>query len=161
MDIEVMDEVLAEETAAGVSQSALTDTVERLAAATAMLGQAVARMLERQDEFALSAEAGVGRIVATVESKREAELEQKLAAAEAKIADLRAAGTSAPAVVTNVPAGSHGRKTLPASMVNLLAKQGVTVESMEAGALDAALVSLSIEQRIAVKAQLMRAGLLG
>jgi hypothetical protein len=32
---------------------------------------------------------------------------------------------------------------------------------MEAGAVDAALVSLSVEQRIAVKAQLMRAGLLG
>jgi hypothetical protein len=46
-------------------------------------------------------------------------------------------------------------------MVNLLAKQGVTVDSIEAGALDAALVSLSLEQRIAVKAQLMRAGLLG
>ena len=46
-------------------------------------------------------------------------------------------------------------------MANLLAKQGVTVDSMEAGALDAALVSLSLEQRIAVKAQLMRAGLLG
>jgi hypothetical protein len=46
-------------------------------------------------------------------------------------------------------------------MVTLLAKQGVTVDSMEAGALDAALVSLSIEQRIAVKAQLMRSGMLG
>ncbi len=46
-------------------------------------------------------------------------------------------------------------------MGNLLAKQGVVVESLEAGALDAALVSLSLEQRIAVKAQLMRSGLLG
>ncbi len=55
----------------------------------------------------------------------------------------------------------NGRKTLPVAMVNLLAKQGVTVDSMEAGAVDAALVSLSLEQRIAVKAQLMRAGLLG
>jgi hypothetical protein len=62
---------------------------------------------------------------------------------------------SAPVTVTN------GRKTLPVSMSALLAKQGVTVDSMEAGALDAALVSLSMEQRFAVKAQLMRAGLLG
>ena len=46
-------------------------------------------------------------------------------------------------------------------MTNLLAKQGVTVDSLEAGALDAALVSLSVEQRIAVKSQLMRAGLAG
>jgi hypothetical protein len=46
-------------------------------------------------------------------------------------------------------------------MTTLLAKQGVTVDSIEAGTLDAALGSLSIEQRIAVKAELMRAGVLG
>jgi hypothetical protein len=45
-------------------------------------------------------------------------------------------------------------------MTTLLAKQGVTIDTIEAGALDAALASLSIEQRIAVKAQLLRAGLL-
>ncbi len=153
MDIEVMDDVVVE----ADGQSALAATVERLVAATAMLEQAVERMFGRQGELAVSAESSVGRIVATVESKREVELEQKLAAAEAEIAELRAAGASAPVAVTH----SQGRKTLPVSMVNLLAKQGVTVDSMEAGALDAALVSLSIEQRIAVKAQLMRVGLLG
>ena len=126
-------------------------TVERLAAAAGLLEQAVERLAQRQNDFALDAEASIGRIVATVEGRREAELEEKLAAAEAQIAELKAAG----AVV------SHGRKTLPVAMVNLLAKQGVTVDSMEAGAVDAALVSLSVEQRIAVKAQLMRAGLLG
>jgi hypothetical protein len=159
MDIEMNDDldVEVELEGASMAEDALTATVERLAAATAMLEQAVERMFGRQDELAVSAEASVGRIVATVESKRETELEQKLAAAEAEIAELRAAGASAPVSVTH----SQGRKTLPVSMVNLLAKQGVTVDSMEAGALDAALVTLSIEQRIAVKAQLMRAGLLG
>jgi hypothetical protein len=159
MDIEMNDDLDVEVELEGASmvEDALTATVERLAAATAMLEQAVERMFGRQGELAVSAEASVGRIVATVESKREAELEQKLAAAEAEIVELRAASTSAPVAVTH----SHGRKTLPVSMVNLLAKQGVTVDSMEAGALDAALVTLSIEQRIAVKAQLMRAGLLG
>ena len=130
-------------------------TVERLAAAAGLLEQAVERLAQRQSAFADDAEASIGRIVATVEARREAELEQKLAAAEAEIAELRAAAVHAPATVTN------GRKTLPSAMVNLLAKQGVTVESMEAGALDAALVSLSMEQRFAVKAQLLRAGLLG
>ena len=129
----------------------LGSTVERLAAAAGLLEQAVERLAQRQNDFALDAEASIGRIVATVEGRREAELEEKLAAAEAQIAELKAAGS----VVT------HGRKTLPVAMVNLLAKQGVTVDSMEAGAVDAALVSLSVEQRIAVKAQLMRAGLLG
>jgi len=50
---------------------------------------------------------------------------------------------------------------LPVAVTNLLTKQGVSAESIEAGAVDAALTSLSVEQRIAVKAQLMRAGLLG
>ena len=133
----------------------LGSTVERLAAAAGMLEQAVERLTQRQNDFALDAEASIGRIVATVEARREAELEEKLAVAEAQIAELKAAAGSVPATVT------HGRKTLPVAMVNLLAKQGVTVDSMEAGAVDAALGSLSIEQRIAVKAQLMRAGLLG
>jgi hypothetical protein len=133
----------------------LGSTVERLAAAAGLLEQAVERLAQRQNEFALDAEASIGRIVATVERQREAELEEKLALAEAQIADLKAAAASVPADVT------HGRKTLPASMVNLLAKQGVAVDTMEAGAVDAALVSLSVEQRIAVKAQLMLAGLLG
>ena len=130
-------------------------TVERLAAAAGLLEQAVERLAQRQNDFAIDAEASIGRIVATVESRRESELEEKLAAAEAQIAELKAAASSVPKTVTN------GRKTLPVAMVSLLAKQGVTVDSMEAGALDAALVSLSMEQRFAVKAQLMRAGLLG
>jgi len=133
----------------------LGSTVERLAAAAGLLEQAVERLAQRQNDFALDAEASIGRIVATVEGRREAELEEKLAAAEAQIAELKAAAASVPVSVT------QGRKTLPVAMVNLLAKQGVTVDSMEAGAVDAALVSLSVEQRIAVKAQLMRAGLLG
>jgi hypothetical protein len=141
MDIEMKDE--------------LANTVERLAAAAELLEQAVEKLAQRQNDFAIDAEASIGRIVATVEGRREAELEAKLAAAEAQIAELKAAAGSVTDAVT------HGRKTLPVSMVNLLAKQGVTVDSMEAGAVDAALGSLSIEQRIAVKAQLMRAGLLG
>jgi hypothetical protein len=167
MDMEMKNEFAAETCGehelgcAEPAETALATTVGRLAAAMGMLEQVVERMFERQGEFAMTAEASIGRIVATVESKREAELEEKLAAAEAQIAELRAAGASASTTVTHTRSGSQGRKTLPVSMANLLAKQGVTVDSMEAGALDAALVSLSIEQRIAVKAQLMRAGLLG
>ena len=136
----------------------LSITVDRLAAAASLLEQAAERLAQRQSTLAEDAEAYIGRIVATVESRREVELEQKLAAAELTIAELQARG---PATTPGA-----GRKTLPSAMTNLLARQGVTLGSldagsMEAGALDAALVSLSIEQRIAVKAQLMRAGLLG
>jgi hypothetical protein len=128
-------------------------TVERLAAAAGMLEQAVERLAQRQTAFDENAEASIGRIVATVEAHREAELEEKLAAAELRIAELQARG------VATIPGA--GRKTLPATTGNLFAKPGMTVDSMDASALDAALVSLSLEQRIAVKAQLMRAGLLG
>jgi hypothetical protein len=128
-------------------------TVDRLAAAAGLLEQAVERLTQSQSVFAEDAETRIGRIVATVEARREADLEEKLEAAEARIAELQAKANSGNA--------SAGRKTLPSAMTSLLAKQGVTLDSLEAGALDAALVSLSIEQRIAVKAQLMRAGLLG
>lgn len=145
MEMEMQDAIGAGE---------LGETVARLAAAAGLLEQAVERLVERQSAFANDAEASIGRIVATVEARREAELEQKLAAAEAEIAELRAAAC-VPATVT------HGRKTLPGAMANLLAKQGVAVDSLEAGSLDAALSSLSMEQRFAVKAQLLRAGLMG
>ena len=129
------------------NNAALEATVERLAAAASLLEQAMERLTERQQH----AEATIGRISATVESA----LEERLAAAEAKIAELTAAATATvPAQVTNT------RKTLPAGMATMLAKQGVAVDSIEAGALDTALNSLSIEQRIAVKAQLLRSGLL-
>jgi hypothetical protein len=75
-------------------------------------------------------------------STREAELERLLAAAEAELAGLKA-----------------GRKTQPAG-VGLLAKDGGEA-GVGLGALDAALVSLSLEQRIAVKAGLLRSGLIG
>ena len=145
MEMEMRDEMGAE----------LGVTVERLAAAAGLLEAAVERLAAGQSAFAENAQASIGRIVATVEGRRESELEEKLAAAELKIAELQARGAAA------AIAPAVGRKTLPASMTTLLAKQGVTVDSLEAGALDAALVSLSVEQRIAVKAQLMRSGMLG
>ena len=84
----------------------------------------------------------VERIVATVESAREAELERKLAEAERTIVELRAASTG-------------GRKTVVAGA--LVAKAG---EGSELEALDGALASLSVEQRFAVKAEMLRLGLL-
>ena len=128
----------------------LQTAAERLMEAASTLERTVARVAEQQVALAAEAESQVTRIVATVESQREAELERKLAAAEAKIAELMASATSQAA----------GRKTLPTTMATMLAKQGVVMDSIEAGSIDGALSSLSIEQRIAVKAELMRAGLL-
>ena len=112
----------------------LSINIDRLAAAASLLEQTVERLTEKI-----------------------AAAEQKLAALEARAASSDGRPTSRRDV------GS--RKTLPTQMTTLLAKQGVSLDalgadSIEAGALDAALSSLSIEQRIAVKSQLLRAGLL-
>jgi F0F1-type ATP synthase membrane subunit b/b' len=136
----------------------MTEALERLAAAAERLEQVAEQMVERQIAVAAQAEETVGRIVATVESERERELEQKLAQAEARMVELMA-GAAKP--VANVEQKSGGRKTLSAGTTSMLAKQGVMVESIDAGAIDGALASLSIEQRIAVKAELLRSGLLG
>jgi hypothetical protein len=85
----------------------------------------------------------------------EATLENRLAALEARLAELESSMTQ------NVTASAANmRKTLPAGMAVLLNKQGVAVDALEAGSLDVALSSLSIEQRIAVKSQLLRSGLM-
>lgn len=118
------------------------ESVERLSAAAAALEQVVERLTEKQSAFAATAKETVGRIVATVESAREAELERKLAEAEQVIAELRASSVA-------------GRKTVVAGA--LVAK---AAEASELGALDGALASLSMEQRFAVKAEMLRSGLL-
>lgn len=128
----------------------LQTAADRLMEAASALERTVARMAEQQVALAAEAESQVTRIVATVESQREAELERKLAEAEAKIAELVASASTLPV----------GRKTVPTAITTMLAKQGVVMDSVEAGAIDGALSSLSIEQRIAVKSELMRAGVL-
>lgn len=141
----------------------MDELMERLGAAAAALERVAEQMAERQLALAAEAEQSVGRIVATVESQRESELaerlrltEEKLLAAEGRIAELSAAAA----------AKAEGRKTLSAGATAMLSKSGVAAEGlgegrMEAGALDAALSSLSIEQRFAVKAEMLRSGLLG
>ena len=98
---------------------------------------------------ALSGE--VERISATVEqSRREEELAAKLAAAEREMAELKAAAT--PLVV------ELAAQDRPASTTEMLAKHGIGDGPVDVRTLDAALSGLSLEQRIAVKTQLLRAG---
>lgn len=52
------------------------------------------------------------------------------------------------------------RKTVSPVIANLLAKSGVEMSSVEDATVERALAGLSIEQRIAVKAELARAGVL-
>lgn len=52
------------------------------------------------------------------------------------------------------------RKTISPVIANLLAKSGVEMASVEDSTIEKALAGLSVEQRIAVKAELARAGVL-
>jgi hypothetical protein len=114
----------------------LSLALERLTAAASLLEQAAERFT------GVDLQASFERV-----SAREAQLEQRLADAEATIESLRAESARASA-----------RKTTPGGLRTLVAKEGAPAE---AGALDAALRCLSLEQRIAVKSEMLRAGLLG
>jgi hypothetical protein len=117
---------------------------ERLEAAATLLERTLSWLEERQ---------GIGeveRISATVEqSRRETELAGKLEAAERELAELKA---SAASVLNPL------RKTVPAATSEMLAKHGIGEGPVDVRTLDAALAGLSLEQRIAVKSQLLRAG---
>lgn len=138
----------------------LSTTLDRLATAASRIEQLVDRLATRHAE---GEEATIGRIVAQVEDRRALDLEQKLAVVERSLAEKEQhiAELEAHTAAVREPAPeSAGRKTIAATAANLLAKHGVSLDSLEAGSLDAALTGLSLEQRIAVKAKLLRAGLL-
>jgi F0F1-type ATP synthase membrane subunit b/b' len=122
------------------------EIVERLEAATTQLERTLQWLEERQGQ--LSGE--VERISATVEqSRREAELAEKLAATERELAELKASAAQ--------NALNPLRRTVPAATAEMLAKHGIGEGPVDVRALDAALTGLSLEQRIAVKTQLLRA----
>src|ERR1700721_2950945 len=92
----------------------------RLEAAASLFERTVALMEERESERS----GEVRRIVAAVESGREAELQKKLEAAEQQIAELRAQMEAGIERTPEAPAKA-GRKTVPASTAQFLAKQGI------------------------------------
>lgn len=128
--------------------ASLGESIERLSSAAGSMERTVAWLEQRETATG----GAVEKMTAAVDGQNEVlELKQKLEAAEQQIAELRAQSSRA----------VNARQTLPASTTQLLAKQGISmVDSIQAGALDAALTGLSLEQRIAVKAQLLRAGML-
>jgi len=128
----------------------LTETAERLAAAAEALERALAGLeAERQ---ALSEK--IDRIVAAVEDSEAAsrrQLEERVAELERANADLKAESARL----------AGARKTLPPLVTALLSKTGLEgAEKLDAAVLDQALATLPVDQRIAIKAQMARAGLI-
>ena len=135
--------------------------VERLESAATLLERTVGWLEERQ-RF-LSGE--VERISATVETtRREEELQGKVESLERELAELRAVArpavqAAAQNAVQNTAKPLEAlRKTLPSGTVEMLAKHGIGDSGVNVQALDAAMQGLSLEQRIAVKSELRRAG---
>jgi hypothetical protein len=121
------------------------ETLERVSEATGMPEASCSS----PEEVGLSLE--LERISATVEQDgRESKLAERLAAVEHELAELKAAAVST--------ATNPLRRTVPASTSEMLAKHGIGEGPVDVRTLDAALAGLSLEQRIAVKTQLLRAG---
>lgn len=124
--------------------------VERLEAAATLLERTLS-WLEGRLAPATALGGEVERISATVEQgHREAELAEKLEAAERELAALK----TQPSPIALNPL----RKTVSPAANEMLAKHGIGDGPVDVRALDAALSGLSLEQRIAVKTQLLRAG---
>lgn len=129
----------------------LVAAADRLAAAAETLDRVLSKLDAQQD--ALNAK--VDRIVAAVEEREDAgaqvgaELEQRIAELEKANGDLKA------------QAARLTRKTLSPFVSALLAKNGAAEsERLDSTAIDKVLESLSVEQRIAVKAEMARAGMI-
>jgi len=139
------------EQASDMNTATIPDIAGKLAEAT----QAMAEALHNINTQFEGLHAKIDRIVAAVEEEgpeaahEDASLQNKLASAEKANCDLQAAAAQA------------RRKTLSPIVTTLLAKEGVEGDALiEAPVLEKALGGLSIEQRIAVKAELARAGIL-
>jgi len=132
----------------------LMATAERLANAAESLDRVLGRLDEQQEALNVK----VDRIVAAVDERVSIEpergeatrqLQDRVAELEKSNADLKA------------QAARMARKTLPPMVSAILAKGGDSVgDKIEKGVLDKTLQSLSVEQRIAVKAELARAGMI-
>ncbi len=134
----------------------MTVTAERLAAATETLERVLGKMDAQQQML----NAKVDRIVAAVEEnlaeggdRREvqgtaSDLQQRVVELEKSNTDLKA------------QASRLARKTLSPVVSALIGKHEIEGERLDPAVLNKTLAALSVEQRIAVKSELARAGMI-
>lgn len=136
----------------------LITTSERLAQAAETFSATLTRLDAQHDELASKIE----RIIAAIESDAGEEAASPARGGlEARIAELERANTELKAQAERRASIAAARKTLPPLVTALLAKSGVeSEEKLDSATLDKTLASLSVEQRIAVKGQMARAGLI-
>ena len=132
----------------------LMATAERLANAAESLDRVLGRVDAQQD--ALNAK--VDRIVAAVDEQASEPMENETTRQlQERVAELEKSNTELKAQASRMV-----RKTLTPMVSGILSKSGADAggEKIEKGVLDKTLQSLSVEQRIAVKAELARAGMI-
>ena len=133
----------------------LLATAERLANAA----EALDRVLGRLDGQQEALNAKVDRIVAAVEERSDdADTNRTDADARAlqqRVTELEKTNNDLKAQATRL-----ARKTLPPLVTALLSKNGEQGDRLEAAVLDKTLQSLTVDQRIAVKAEMARAGMI-
>ena len=133
----------------------LTATAERLAGAA----EALNRVLDRLDAQQEALNAKVDRIVAAVEEQQNDAVRTddatSVTALQSRVAELEKANQELKAQSARM-----ARKTLPPLISALLGKNSDAADSVDSAALDKTLQALSVEQRIAVKAEMARAGII-
>ncbi len=129
---------------------------ERLASATEALDRVLGKLDAQQEML----NAKVDRIVAAVEETIAQTAEQRQV--EAAGADLRErlSGLEKSNAELKAQAARMARKTLSPVVSALLAKNEIEGERFDGAALDKTLAALSVEQRMAVKAEMARAGMI-
>lgn len=128
-------------------------TAERLASAAEALDRVLAKLDAQQE--ALNAK--VDRIVAAVEESEESgDIEASAAKGlQQRVSELEKANAELKAQAARMT-----RKTLSPLVSAVVSKSSSEDERIDAGALDKTLQALSVEQRIAVKAEMARAGII-
>ncbi|MBZ5631268.1 MAG: hypothetical protein LAO06_20635 [Acidobacteriia bacterium] len=135
----------------------LTTAATRLAAA-----EALENALTRFDAQHQELNAKVDRIVAAIDDTIAVHIEPDVPGDPAEATELksRVAELERANQELKAQAARMSRKTLSPLVSALLSKNNAGDDSLDSAALDKALGSLSLEQRIAVKAEMARAGLL-
>lgn len=141
-----------------MEQNEIVDQLAGAADRLANAAETLDRVLGKLDAQQEALNAKVDRIVAAVE-ERETESgteDHGSHALEARVAELEKANADLKAQAARLT-----RKTLSPFVAALLAKNNSdSSERLDAGALDKTLQTLSVEQRIAVKAEMARAGMI-
>ncbi len=135
------------------SNEQVMSTAERLASAAEALDRVLAKLDAQQE--ALNAK--VDRIVAAVEESDEG---GQIEASATKGLQQRVSELEKANEELKAQAARMTRKTLSPLVSAVVSKSSGEDERIDAGALDKTLQALSVEQRIAVKAEMARAGMI-